>query len=352
MLVQDGDRHIDPFTQFFLRPATVDVVGDRTATNGVKRDRRWTARCLIDGLGGLTVVDHSVVGAVVRQNARTGDRHERFVRSLARHSAIDRREQRVTPVVILHVFPLPLDVVNQRFSQRLRDRHVALTRVSVLQRCSRRLSIAELEDRVVPSLYEVVYVQRERAADATARVPQGVEKRVIPTPVLVGLQIAKHVFGVIESECVVTSRLFVREVWHRHFVGQSLLDQIDGFAPANEDAEVLHVVVESDNLDVLTPALLLPTLDDVPGYVASRFDLVFLAELDEMFRGESVRTNGRVLDDALLGGEELPSCLPWRYDLVNVLVWVGIHWHPQPQHGDDRRGSSPRTTPVSALAVR
>ena len=137
MFVQDGDRHIDPFTQLFLWPATVDVAGDRAPTTGVQRERRWTARCLINGLGGFTVVDHSVVGAVVRQNAWTSDGHERFVRPLARHPAIDCREQGVAPVVILYVFPLPLDVVNQRFSQRLRDRHIAFTRVSVLQRGSR-----------------------------------------------------------------------------------------------------------------------------------------------------------------------------------------------------------------------
>ena len=96
--------------------------------------------------------------------------------------------------------------------------------------------------------------------------------------------------------------------------------------------------MERDDLDVVTPALLLPTLDDVPGYVSSRFDLVFLAELNEVFRGESVRTNGRVLDYAFFRGEELPSYLSWQYDFVNILVWVGIHFHPQPQCGDDRQG--------------
>lgn len=129
----------------------------------------------------------------------------------------------------------------------------------------------------------------------------------------------------VEPKHVVAPSLFVGEGWNRHLVGQPLLYEVNRLAPPDEHAEVLGVVVERDQFDVLTPALLLPTLDDVPGYLAGHLDLVLLAELHEVFGREAVRTDSRVFHHAFLRGEELPSCLSWRYQFVYVLVWIRLH---------------------------
>ena len=131
MLLKHALTNVGPITNCSLRNVLRKVVGDTPAPNRVRTNRRWALRSYLlgDRLAGIGLTPVWALFSVLK-GARIPIRILR--ECCPRRPPVLCREQRLTPVLVGHIWPAVAEPVVEDLEEPTRESDVSLTIKSVL----------------------------------------------------------------------------------------------------------------------------------------------------------------------------------------------------------------------------